>query len=61
MIYRVLLPYYVLYIHVINNITFAIPQGCSTSKYLNMEGTINGSKFLAKSKTSARTNPKYIV
>lgn len=61
MIYKVLLPCYVLYTHVNNNITSATVQGCTTSKYLNMEGTINGSNFLAESKTSARINPKYIV
>lgn len=61
MIYRVLLPYHVFYTHVNNNITFATAQGCSTSKYLNMEGTINGSNFLAESKTSTRINPKYII
>lgn len=61
MVYRVLLLYYMFYSHINNNIPFATAQGCRTSKYLNIEGTINDSNFLAKSKTSARIHTKYIV
>lgn len=40
-----LLPYYVLYTYINNNITFATAQGCNITKYFYTDRTVNGSIF----------------